>query len=53
MTIIEMIGAFLSGIILISALSLILAPGSEASGVIKSLGSSTADILGAAKSRPA
>jgi hypothetical protein len=49
MTAVDIISAFLSGLILIAALSLIVAPGSSFGGAVSALGQAVSTDIGAAK----
>ena len=52
MKVIDVVGAFFAGLISIAALSLILAPKSTTAAVVNALGSSTANLITAAKNYP-
>lgn len=49
MNAVQVVGAFLSGLILISAVSLLVAPGSTFGGAVDAIGKAISDDLGAAK----
>lgn len=49
MNAVQVIGAFLSGLVLIAALSLIVAPGSTFGSAVGSLGKAVSDNISAAK----
>ena len=52
MTPTELIGAFITGILAIAALSLILAPGQQSAAVLNAFGSNFGSIISAAKNAP-
>ena len=53
MKVVDAIGAFLAGVLALAALSLIVAPDSKAATVVSSFGTTTANLIKAAKNYPA